>query len=274
MVGSCSVMRRWVTLLVVGSFGSRGRFRVGSRGSVGRLCGAISGLIRMIRGRGRGRWSRVRTARGRRFVAAANTPRLYEAFDTLVGEGRWLPRTSLGGFVIRFPGDEPSVVDGWHVDVSFAGPGSTADDYMTWRANLGSRERALLMFFLLSDVGEDDAPTRLRVGSHLDVARILAPHGADGLDARELARQAAATGHRPTVHATGRAGDVYLCHPFLVHAGQPHRGRTPRFLGQPKLWPAEPLRLDRGGRRVLSGRGRDPVRSRALTGTRFVSPFP
>src|SRR2546427_169166 len=58
------------------------------------------------------------------FVAAANTPRLHAAFDALVGKGRWTPRTSLGGFVIRFPGDEPAVVDGWHVDVSFPGPAS------------------------------------------------------------------------------------------------------------------------------------------------------
>ena len=30
------------------------------------------------------------------------------------------------------------------------------------------------------------------------------------------------------------AGDVYLCHPFLVHAATwPHTGTTPRFIGQP-----------------------------------------
>lgn len=180
------------------------------------------------------------------FVAAANTPPLHAAFDVLVGKGRWTPRTSLGGFVIRFPGDEPAVVDGWHVDVSFPGEDSLPGDYMTWRANVASRDRALLMFFLLSDVSERDAPTRLRVGSHLDVARVLEPEGEDGLDARDLARRAeTATAHRPTALATGRAGDVYLCHPFLVHAGQPHHGTVPRFLGQPKLSPSEPLRLDR-----------------------------
>ncbi|MFI0366680.1 phytanoyl-CoA dioxygenase family protein [Actinomadura sp. 1N219] len=179
------------------------------------------------------------------FVAAANTPRLHAAFDALAGKGRWTPRQSLGGFVIRFPADEPAVVDGWHVDVSFPGPGSSPDDYMTWRANVASRDRALLMFFLLSDVGPDDAPTRLRVGSHRHVARVLEPEGEDGLDARELARRAdAATGHLPTALATGRAGDVYLCHPFLVHAGQPHHGTTPRFLAQPKLSPSEPFRLN------------------------------
>lgn len=32
---------------------------------------------------------------------------------------------------------------------------------------------------------------------------------------------------------------------FLVHAAQPHRGRAPRFLAQPPLLPATPLRPDR-----------------------------
>ncbi|TDC76619.1 phytanoyl-CoA dioxygenase family protein [Actinomadura sp. 7K507] len=185
------------------------------------------------------------------FVAAANMPRLHAAFDVLVGKGRWTPRTSLGGFVVRFPSEEPSVVDGWHVDVSFPSSTSAPDDYMTWRANVESRERALLMFFLLSDVGENDAPTRLRVGSHLDVARVLEPEGEPGLDARELARRAdAATGHRPTAHATGSAGDVYLCHPFLVHAGQPHAGKNPRFLAQPKLSPVTPHWVNLAGGRL------------------------
>jgi hypothetical protein len=179
------------------------------------------------------------------FVAAAGTPRLRAAFDALVGPGRWTPRTSLGGFVIRFPSPEASVVDGWHVDVSFPGPGSVSGDYMTWRANIASKDRALQMFFLFSDVAEHDAPTRLRAGSHHDTARVLAPEGDAGLDARELARRAdAASARRPTALATGRAGDVYLCHPFLVHAGQPHFGEHPRFLAQPKLSPSGPLRIE------------------------------
>ena len=44
--------------------------------------------------------------------------------------------------------------------------------------------------------------------------------------------------------ATGRAGTVYLCHPFLVHAAQPHRGKQPRFVAQPPLYPAEPFSLN------------------------------
>jgi hypothetical protein len=45
--------------------------------------------------------------------------------------------------------------------------------------------------------------------------------------------------------ATGAAGTPYLCHRFLIHAAQPHRGARPRFMAQPPLFPAEPLRLER-----------------------------
>src|SRR5690606_16236961 len=94
--------------------------------------------------------------------------------------------------------------------------------------------------------GEDDAPTRIRVGSHLDIARTLAPAGEAGLSLRELLAAGAFPGpDRNEVLATGEAGTVYLCHPFLVHAAQPHRGTRPRFMAQPPLQPAEPLQLER-----------------------------
>jgi hypothetical protein len=51
---------------------------------------------------------------------------------------------------------------------------------------------------------------------------------------------------RPLAWATGHAGDVYLCHPFIVHAATwPHRGKTPRFIAQPPLSPVGQLNLDR-----------------------------
>jgi hypothetical protein len=50
---------------------------------------------------------------------------------------------------------------------------------------------------------------------------------------------------RPEVLATGAAGTVYLCHPFLVHAAQLHRGNKPRSVAQPPLLSREPLKLDR-----------------------------
>jgi hypothetical protein len=177
------------------------------------------------------------------FARAASTPILHRAIDQLVGAGRWLPPVNLGTFPVRFPSPLDPGDTGWHVDASF---GTEAPDFLDWRVNVSSRGRALLMLFLFSDVGADDAPTRIRAGSHLDVARRLAPAGEAGLTLRELAaNDFAESAARPEVHATGPAGTVYLCHPFLVHAAQAHRGTRPRFLAQPPLLPAAPLCLDR-----------------------------
>jgi hypothetical protein len=170
------------------------------------------------------------------FAAAVNTPVLHAAFDALVGAGRWLRRESLGTFPIRFPSPDDPGDAGWHVDVSF---GFEDPDFFNWRANVRSKRRALLMLFLFSDVGEADAPTRIRVGSHRTIARQLAPAGEAGLSLRELAADGfASTAECREVLATGPAGTVYLCHPFLVHAAQPHRGTRPRFMAQPPLLPA------------------------------------
>jgi hypothetical protein len=170
------------------------------------------------------------------FVAAANTPVLHAAFDQLVGPGRWRPCLSMGTFPVRFPSAEDPGDAGWHVDVSFD---FDQPDFLSWRANVRSRGRALLMLFLFSDVGAEDAPTRLRAGSHREIARALAPAGEAGLSLRELMPVFPRTGDCPEVLASGEAGTVFLCHPFLVHSAQPHRGTRPRFMAQPPLLPSE-----------------------------------
>jgi hypothetical protein len=180
------------------------------------------------------------------FVQAANTSVLHAAFDQLVGKARWRPRKDLGTFPIRFPSRDDPGDAGWHVDTSFPPENLNPADFFDWRVNVTSKGRALLMLFLFSDVGENDAPTRIRVASHFDMARRLAPVGESGLSLRELAANGfVESAARREIPATGDAGTVYLCHPFLVHAAQPHRGTRPRFLAQPPLLPAEPFLLDR-----------------------------
>jgi len=169
------------------------------------------------------------------FTEAANTPQLHRAYDQLVGENRWIAPKELGTFPIRFPSPESPGDDGWHVDVSF---GTDNPDFMEWRANVKSSGRALLMLFLLSDVGPNDAPTKIRKRSHGTIARELLPY----VDAGATLRQLSANGYASTEGcdvelATGAAGTVYLCHPFIVHAAQPHRGEQPRFMAQPPLLP-------------------------------------
>jgi hypothetical protein len=63
----------------------------------------------------------------------------------------------------------------------------------------------------------------------------------------DLAKQLGSTATRPVVQATGSAGDVYLCHPFLVHAAQAHHGKVPWFIAQPPLKPVGELEIDRTG---------------------------
>jgi hypothetical protein len=166
------------------------------------------------------------------FVQSANTPVLLAAYNQLVGKDNWIPCRSMGTFPVRFPSAEDPSDTGWHVDVSF---GDHPTNYLEWRANWRSKNRALLMLFLYSDIGEKDAPTRIRVGSHLDIARLLKPHGERGLSLLEMAAQFDSMPEREEITATGNAGTVYLCHPFLVHAAQPHSGKEPRFLAQPPL---------------------------------------
>ncbi|MEO8758087.1 MAG: hypothetical protein ABI398_10110 [Devosia sp.] len=90
------------------------------------------------------------------------------------------------------------------------------------------------MLFLFSDVDDDDAPTKIRKGSHSDIARQLLPRGDRGLTLQELAADGfGSTASCEEALATGQTGTVYLCHPFLVHSAQPHRGSRPRFMAQP-----------------------------------------
>jgi hypothetical protein len=178
------------------------------------------------------------------FRDAANTTELREAYDQLVGNDNWLPRMSMGTFPIRFPSADSANDTGWHVDASF--PGADPADFLQWRINIHSRGRALLMLFLFSDVGDNDAPTRISVGSHLDVARLLKPHGEKGLSFMEVAQALPSLPARDVAVATGRAGTVYLCHPFAVHAAQDHHGSQPKFMAQPPLISRRDLQIEAG----------------------------
>lgn len=170
------------------------------------------------------------------FIEAAATSRLTSAYDRLAGAGRWLPVRSMGTFPVRFPSPDDPGDAGWHVDASF--DWDVQPNFLDWRVNIRSRGRWLLMLFLFSDVDENDAPTRIRVGSHVDMARRLAPAGEAGMTLKEMASNGfAESARRPEALATGPAGTVYLCHPFIVHAAQPHRGTRPRFMAQPPLQP-------------------------------------
>ncbi|WP_268224351.1 phytanoyl-CoA dioxygenase family protein [Sinomicrobium oceani] len=167
------------------------------------------------------------------FVDSVNTQRLYKVFDQLIGRDRWVPCGSVGTFPVRFPSDKEPNDTGKHVDAGF--PGDDPDNFFEWRVNVRSKGRALLMLVLYSDVSENDAPTVIYKKSHRDVARLLSKEGDSGLSFMELANKLEGLPKWETVHAIGKAGTVYLCHPFLVHTAQGHKGKVPKFMAQPPL---------------------------------------
>ncbi|MDT0456838.1 phytanoyl-CoA dioxygenase family protein [Streptomyces sp. DSM 41527] len=190
------------------------------------------------------------------FLESCNTPRLHRAYDQLYGAGRWIAPEWPGTFPVRFPHPDTPMDTAWHFDAGWhvdeqwfealedGGDLGKVDPY-GFRYNIHSRGRALLILPLYSDVGPDDAPTVIRVGSHLDVPAMLAPFGEEGcglIDDDVLDR---ATAHRREVLATGRAGDVYLVHPFLVHAAQANRTGRPKFMAQASVEPRELVQTER-----------------------------
>jgi hypothetical protein len=202
---------------------------------------------RGIRRDDRGSWpahANLDDLSGEPFAAAGMSPALTGAYDALIGPGRWSQPVELGNsVVVRFPREHDRGNAGYHVEGSYAPPGGAGGDRPGW-VNVRSRARGLLALFLLTDVGRDDAPTRLMCGSHLYVPEFLAPHGEAGTDSgATLWRESVLC--LPAAHATGRAGDVFLCHPFIVHtATWPHRGAGPRMIAQPAVNAPDGFALD------------------------------
>ncbi len=160
-------------------------------------------------------------------------PEMNRIFDMLTGKGQWQARKDPGTFVIRMRHKEDPLDTGWHVDASF--PGEDPSDYLKWRINEKTDGRALLLLILFTDVGRDDAPTLIREGSHRTVAQLLRPFGRNGMSFMDLSEKLSVTEDCRVVYATGAAGTVYCCHPFLVHAAQKMKGNAPRIICQPPV---------------------------------------
>ena len=191
------------------------------------------------------------------FAAAACAPALTAAYDELIGRGRWAPHIPAGRAVsVRFPSPEHAN-SGYHIEGSYGPAGA-------WRVNVRSRARGLLVLLLFGDVGPRDAPTRLVSGSHLHVPEFLAPHGEVGVPSDGCYWRPSVL-CRPMVHATGRAGDAFLCHPFIVHtATWPHTGTGPRMIAQPSVYVHDGFAVD--------GSDPSPVAQAIVSGLRMSSP--
>ena len=117
------------------------------------------------------------------------------------------------------------------------------------------------MLFLFSEVGEQDAPTRIRVGSHLDVPQVLETYGEDGASGLALAPELVAASDAPAArprHRRPRATSSCATRSWCTRRSRT-TGRGPRFMAQPPLMPAAPYELERA-----DGAYSRPWRSRSV----------
>jgi len=205
---------------------------------------------------------RVPCPEGPAFDAIADAPALVDACDRLIGAGRWRRLDGAGGDVpVRFRSEQWPGDTGYHIEGTWWG----GDEYWT---SVTSPGRGLTALILFGDVEPDEAPTRLVVGSHRFAAPVLAAAGPLGMGGAAAAdRLQPSVLCRQVAHATGHAGDIYLCHPLLVHTSTwPHRGRRPRMMAsRASMHPTGSHRWHRPLARRSSHRARIGVRALSVT---------
>ncbi len=122
--------------------------------------------------------------------------------------------------------------NGWHKDGDF------------FRHFLDSPEQGLLVFVNWTDVVHLGGPTYIATDSVPVVARFLAEHPEGilpgGFDFRGLVGQC-----HEFEEAVGNAGDVFLLHPFVLHAASQNILRRIRIITNPPVHLNEPMRFDR-----------------------------
>lgn len=181
-------------------------------------------------------------------------PRAWQAVCDLVGGAQRIaadrPYVWTDGFIVNLWQDAerpwaPASARSpdWHKDGDF------------FRHFLDSPEQGLLTLVLWSEVHHRAGATFVAADSVRPVARFLAdnPQGvyplrpAEGGDPDavlipygDLMAQC-----RDLIEATGQTGDVYLLHPFVLHAKSQNTLRVPRIITNPPLTLAQPMRFDR-----------------------------
>ncbi|MFI7454375.1 phytanoyl-CoA dioxygenase family protein [Nonomuraea sp. NPDC049714] len=175
----------------------------------------------------------------------ARSARVARALDEVCGADGWAPRGALGMIPVRFPGKAAVDDRGWHIDANVGLPDGTYA--------VSGRPEMMLVLTLLSRVGPDDAPTRIRVGSHRAAGAALAGQVLDPMKAGPVVDEASRG--FPLAYATGEPGDVFLVHPFTVHAADEHRGAGPRFMAQGPVLLRQPVSPEAGNLlgRALAG---------------------
>ncbi|MCI2238129.1 phytanoyl-CoA dioxygenase family protein [Paenibacillus sp. TRM 82003] len=173
--------------------------------------------------------------------AAEFAPRAFAAACQLLGgaERVELPWRWGDGFIANLgvgadePFREPSAaVPGWHKDGDF------------FRHFLDSPEQGLLTIVLWTDVHSRGGGTFVATDSVGVVARFLAEHP-EGVLPEQLQQTRLIERCREFTEITGRAGDVVLMHPYVLHATSQNVLRAQRLITNPPIALREPLRFDR-----------------------------
>jgi hypothetical protein len=195
----------------------------------------------------------VHMPRRRRLDVREFAPKVWGAVCDLVGGAERIatdePYVWNDSFIVNLwegadrPWQPPSPsAPGWHKDGDF------------FRHYLDSPEQGLLTLVLWSDVAHQGGATFVATDSVAPVARFLAdhpqgtypadyPNRPDDVPVMPYADLAAQCGE--FVEATGEPGDVYLLHPYILHAKAQNVLRRPRVITNPPLTLAEPMRFDR-----------------------------
>ncbi|MFQ5739853.1 MAG: phytanoyl-CoA dioxygenase family protein [Acidobacteriota bacterium] len=185
------------------------------------------------------------------------SPRIRSALDNLLGKDNWRQPSSWGQILVTFPAKSwswNSLFQGqvklsripWHTDFSYDTP-----PHEIWGAQV---------FCLLADLEPGGGGTLAIEGSHHLIRKFVVQASRETLQKMKRARQAflkshpwlqqvsrAVSGPRPeawmarqraviddipvrVVELTGQAGDVYLTHPWLLHAPSPNCNARPRLM--------------------------------------------
>lgn len=176
-----------------------------------------------------------------RFVISEFAPRAWNTICDLLGGPERIDaeRTTWGdGFILNlhFGADEPyrppsPEAGGWHIDGDF------------FRHFLDSPEQGLLTVVIWSDILPQSGGTFISPDSVPRIARHLAAHP-EGLLPNETGSHLIHECEQ-FMEVTGKAGDVVLLHPFILHASSQNPSGRPRFMTNPTVILNEPLNFNR-----------------------------
>lgn len=121
---------------------------------------------------------------------------------------------------------------GWHLD---------GDEF---RRYLDSPDLVLRIFSLFSDTPAKGGPTVILPESVGLISRYLNEHR-DGPLSAQIDQKSIAAQCREVVELTGEAGDVFLVHPFMLHASSPNILEIARILHTESVKLRQPMRFDR-----------------------------